>query len=109
MTTEFTHPQLGEEVRTLAGYYLPREEHLLPHDGREVLYIVGDACIEASCCGVASWSYVQVPGFLIGRRVHGEGTMPTVSEVETIDGKETRNAVTESLLKLYPGARVEIW
>ncbi len=109
MAVEFTHPQLGEEVRTLAGYYVPREEHLLPYDGREVLYIVGDACIEASCCGVASWSYVQVPGFLIGKRVHGEGTAPTVSEVETIAGKETRSAVTESLLKLYPGARVEIW
>jgi hypothetical protein len=109
MTMEFTHPRLDEEVRTLSGYYVPREEHLLPHDGREVLYIVGDACIEASCCGVASWSYVQVPGFLIRRGLHGEGTAPTVSEVETIEGKEARNAVTESLLKLYPGARVEIW
>ncbi|MBM4444832.1 MAG: hypothetical protein FJ020_05975 [Chloroflexi bacterium] len=109
MTTEFTHPQLGEEVRTLAGYYVPREEHLLPLDGREVLYIVGDACIEASCCGMASWSYVQVPGFFMGRRVQGGGAVPAVSEVETIESKETRNAVTESLLKLYPGARVEIW
>jgi hypothetical protein len=109
MTTEFTHPRLGEEVRSLAGYYVPREEHLLPLDGREVLYIVGDACIEASCCGMASWSYVQVPGFLMRRRVPGGEAVPAVSEVETIESRETRNAVTESLLKLYPGARVEIW
>jgi hypothetical protein len=32
-----------------------------------------------------------------------------VSEVDAIESRETRTAVTESLLKLYPGARVEIW
>ena len=109
MTMEFSHPQLGEEVRALSGYYVPREEHVLPHDGREVLYIVGDACIDASCCGVASWSYVQVPGFLVKKHVRGGGTTPIVSEVETIQDREVRNNVTGSLLKLYPGTRVEIW
>ncbi len=109
MTTEYTHPELGEEVRSLAGYYIPREEHTLPHDGREVLYIVGDACIEASCCGGASWSYIQVPGFLVKKHVRGGGTVPVVSEVETIQDKDVRNKITGSLLKEYPGARVEIW
>jgi hypothetical protein len=109
MTMEFSHPQLGEEVRALSGYYVPREEHVLTHDGREVLYIVGDACIDASCCGLASWSYVQVPGFLVKKHVRGGGTTPIVSEVETIQDREVRNSVTGSLLKLYPGTRVEFW
>lgn len=109
MKTEFTHPELDQEVHSIAGYYIPREEHTLPYDSREVLYIVGDACIEASCCGVASWSYIQVPGFLVKRQLRGGGTAPIISEVETIQDKEIRNNLTQSLLKKYPGARVEIW
>ena len=106
---EFTHPKLDEEVRTLSGYYVPRQENVLPYQGRHVLYIVGDACIEASCCGVASWNYVQVPGFVVRRGVRGGDSAPVVSEVETIEDKAIRKGVTESLLKQYPGARVEIW
>ncbi len=76
MTTEFTHPELDQEVHSIAGYYIPREEHTLPYDSREVLYIVGDACIEASCCGVASWSYIQVPGFLVKTAIARWGNRP---------------------------------
>jgi hypothetical protein len=58
---------------------------------------------------VASWNYIQVPGFLVNRGVRGKDSEAVVSEVEIIEDKAIRNGVTESLLKQYPGARVEIW
>ena len=107
--TEFTHPELGQEIRSLAGYYVPREEQVMPHNGKEVLLVLGDACIDSSCCGCASWSYIQVPGFLVKKHVRGGGEKPEVSEVDTIEDKAVRDTLVQSLGKKYPGARVEMW
>ena len=68
---EFTHPQLGEELRSISGYYVPREEQVVPYQGRQVLLVLGDVCMDTSCCGGGSWSYVQVPGFLVRRQAEG--------------------------------------
>lgn len=107
--TEFTHPELGQEIRGLAGYYVPREEQSLLYDGKELIYVLGDACIDSSCCGVASWSYVQVPGFVLKKHVRGGGSQPAVSEIETIEDKGVREKIIQSLGKKYPGARIEFW
>ena len=109
MTTEFTHPKLGEEVRTIAGYYIPHEEHSLRYNGRDILYILGHACIDTSCCGAAAWSYIQVPGFLVRKHIRGGETTPPVSEVESIQEPEIRNEVRELLSREYPGIKIEIW
>jgi hypothetical protein len=109
MRMEFTHPELGQEVQTLAGYYVPVEEHVLPYNGRELVYILGYACIEASCCGAANWSYIQVPGFLVRKHIRSGGRTPPASEIETIQGEEDRNTIRQSLTKKYPGAQIEIW
>ena len=106
---EFTHPELGEEIRSLAGYYVPREEQIMPYQGKEVLLLLGDACIDASCCGCASWSYIQVPGFLVKRHARGSGAKPEVSEVDTIEDKASRDDLVRSLVEKFPGARVEVW
>jgi hypothetical protein len=109
MIMEFTHPELGQEVQTLSGYYIPVEEQVLPYNGREVVYILGQACVEASCCGAASWSYIQVPGFLVRKHIRGGRGTPSVSEIETIQGEEDRNTIRRSLNKKYPNAQIEIW
>jgi hypothetical protein len=109
MIIEFTHPELGQEVQTFTGYYIPIEEHIIPYNEREVIYILGHACIEASCCGPARWSYIQVLGFLVRKHIRGgKGTSP-VSEIEIIKGEEDRDTIRQSLMKKYPNARIEIW
>ena len=109
MTIEFSHPELGKEVQALAGYYTPQEEHTLPYDGREVIYIVGHACVEASCCGNRNWGYVQVPGFLVRKHIRGGGTTQPISEIETIKDETDRNDIRQALRKKYPDAQIEIW
>ena len=108
MKIEFTHPELDQEVQTFTGYYVPVEEHVVPYNEREVIYILGHACIEASCCGSASWTYIQVVGFLLRKHIRGgKGTLP-VSEIEIIQDEEDRDTIRQSLIKKYPDARIEI-
>jgi len=108
MTIEYTHPELGQEVRTFSGYYTPLEEQVLSYDDREVIYILGHACVEASCCGSTQWNYVQVVGFLVRKHIYGsEGTSP-VSEIEIIQDEKDRDTIRERLEKEYPNLRIEI-
>ena len=110
MIVEFGHANLGEEVQARSGYYVPLEEHILLYKGREVIYTLGHACIESSCCGgTGSWGYVQVPGFLLRKHIHGGGTSPLISEVEIIQDNEDRNNIRQSVSERHPGASVEIW
>ena len=109
MIIEFSHPELGKEVQALAGFYTPQEEKVFPYNGREVIYVLGNVCVDASCCGVGSWGYIQVPGYLVRKHIrNGEAASP-VSEIETIQDEGDRNLIMESLRKKYPTAQIEMF
>ena len=65
MAINYRHPKLGEEIRTLAGYYILNGEHDLEYNGKKVLYITGSTCVDAACCGVGNWNFIQVPGYIL--------------------------------------------
>jgi len=109
MTMEFVHPTMGEEIRSIAGYYIAREEQIVRFEDREIVCVFGNACIDTSCCGYAAWSYVQVPGFLVRKHVRGGGGEPLVSEVEMIPDEDTRRRVKHFLADQFPGTQPEIW
>jgi hypothetical protein len=62
---EYCHQTLGEDYGGIAGYYTPVKEVRLEYQGREILYIVGRAVIESSCCGAGNWPYALVPGYIV--------------------------------------------
>jgi len=103
------HPEIGREVRTHGGYYIPREEHLLAYGGREVYYVVGRAVIRTSCCGKAEWTYIQVQGFVKDTGDDKPQSASSVVQVEPITEDEDRRRLLRILLKAYPGARIDIW
>lgn len=108
MVRQFTHPELGKEVRAPAGYYVPVEEHVMPYKGREVIYVIGHACVEASCCATGSWTYIQVPGYLVNKHVRGYGTAAPISEIEAIEDEDDRAFITGSLRQKHPSSIIEI-
>ena len=61
---DFTHPNLGQEVTAIGGHYVFDKEIRMSYDSREVLYFVGYAVLDSSCCGVGGVAYVLVPGFI---------------------------------------------
>ena len=61
---EFVHPRLGQEVTAIGGHYVFGKEIRLPHNGREILYFVGYAVLDSTCCGVGGCAYVLVAGYI---------------------------------------------
>ena len=106
---EYTHLQTNEDVTTIAGYYTPLKEVRLPYNGKEVLYVVGQAVIEASCCGVGCWGYILVPGFIVNwRNKTNEAGLP-VSEVEPISDKLARDNISQIIKEAESIPQIEFW
>jgi len=61
---DFTHPQLGREVTAIGGHYVFGKEIRMPFHNREILYFVGYAVLDSTCCGVGGVAYVLVAGFI---------------------------------------------
>jgi hypothetical protein len=108
MIKELVHPELGKEVHAPAGYYVPVEERTLTYRDRKVFIILGSICIEASCCGTASWNYIQVAGFLLNERFRKNTSGLDVSEIDTITDENDRQVIRKLLSEKYPAAHIEI-
>jgi hypothetical protein len=104
--SEYRREQLGREVEAPSGYYLPMREEWLEFRGRRLLYVLGSACIEASCCGVGSWAYLRVEGFATDDDVlvlNEQGRL----DVETVAGDDESRAIIALLRERHPGVRIE--
>lgn len=107
--------ELGTEVQAPWGYYQPEEQGTLDYGGRPVLYTLGSACIEASCCGKGSWDYARVEGYVVtgapgagarGAPAKASGdSNPT--ELDTVENPKDRAAIAKLVEEKHPGVRVE--
>ena len=81
---DFVHPELGAEVTAIGGHYVFNREIRLPFTGRQILYLVGYAVVDTSCCGVGGCGYVRVPGFIRQWRYKKNAQDEAVSQVEPL-------------------------
>jgi hypothetical protein len=96
-SSRFVHFDLGKDVLTgISGYYTPEREVRLPYNGREVLYVVGNAVLEASCCGTGKWVYAAVPGYVEHWHDRYQQGVPT-SEVQPIAGERERAEIRQMI------------
>ena len=61
---DFAHPVLGREVTAIGGHYVFSGERRLPFRDREILYLIGCAVVDTSCCGMGGCAYALVQGFI---------------------------------------------
>ncbi len=91
----YKHLIPGKEIPFgIAGYYVLYKEEKLPYKGREVLYLVGKAVIESSCCNTGSWVYVSVPGYIVDWHASEEDGS-AVSDVESISDPVEREELSK--------------
>ena len=94
---DFIHPTLGEEVTAISGHYVFGKELRLPYGGREVLYFVGYAVLDSTCCGVGGSAYVLVAGFIRRWKYKKNSRGCHVSRIEPImdadDQRQIRNLI----------------
>ncbi len=95
MSTKYAHLELGTVVTAgMPGYYTPQKEVRLKHNGREVLYVVGQAAVG---CGSDSWVYAVVPGYVVSwQNTENEAGLP-VSEVESISDEAAQANIRRTI------------
>jgi len=108
-TVGYTHLELNNEIECIAGFYTPLKEVRLKYNNREVLYVIGQAVIESSCCGSGSWGYALVPGYILNwQNKTNEAGLP-VSEVEPVSDEVSRNNIREIIKETEPVSQIEFW
>ena len=97
----------GNEVVAPSGYYVSLEEAFVEYKGRRLLFILGNYCIEASCCGEGSWSYLRVEGYVVDEHDARRQTGEAQFEIETIENDVEKTEIAKLLLDEHPGVRIE--
>ena len=83
-TTDFSHPELNQQITAIGGSYLFIKEAILPINGEEVLYLMGNAIFDSSCCGFGGCAYAMVPGVIQSYRYRTDDAGRSVSRVAAI-------------------------
>ena len=109
MTIKYTHLELNENVNCVAGYYTPQKEVRLKYDGREVLYVIGRAVIESSCCGTGDWGYALVPGYIVNWQTERNDAGLPVSEVEPVSDEAIRDSIRKIIKEAEGVSQTEFW
>jgi hypothetical protein len=98
----YIHPELQKQIEFISGGYILLEEGRIPLRGKEVLYYLGVAVLDSSCCGRGGCAYIKVPGFVISWK---KGVGPggeAVSEIESVAREEDRQEIRKILAAKFP-------
>jgi len=98
-TQDFTHPQLGREVTAIGGHYVFGKEIRMPYHNREILYFVGYAVLDSTCCGVGGVAYVLVAGLIRQWKYKQNQDNGFVSKVEPIRDHRVQKEVRSLIQK----------
>lgn len=85
---------------------MPLEERVIEFSGGKLLYVLGNYCIEASCCGVGSRNYIRVEGYVEGDGLPLQSDATSV-EIDTIDDAREKMEIRDLLLDKHPGVVIE--
>jgi hypothetical protein len=103
---EYLHQESGTEVRFIAGHYTIVEEERLAYCGRDILYVVGIAAVEGTCCGTQGCRFVNIPGYVVAwKTLLSESGMP-ISIVEPIEGGTEQFEIRRMLERRFPYSQI---
>ncbi len=98
----FIHPELDQPVEFFGGSYRLTEEGILPFCGKAVLYFVGVAGLDSSCCGRGGCAFIKIPGFVLSRERKKDESGRLISEVFPVAPGEDRERISKILQERYP-------
>ncbi len=107
--SKYTHLELNKDIPTPSGHYTPHKEVRLEFDGREILYVLSEAVVDASCCGTGDFNSVLVPGYIV--EWHGEKNQDgnSVSLVEPVADEKTRDSIRQIIKEKEHITQTEFW
>jgi len=96
---EYVHGELNREVTAIGRHYVLSREVRMPFQGREILYVMGYAVLDTTCCGTGGLAYVHVPGFVLDWQGSKNGDGLAVSLVEPIRDKDMQREIRRLIEK----------
>lgn len=98
MNRIYTH-EIAQEFRSIGGRYELDKEGVIDWNGSAVLYAVGNAAVESSCCGTWGCRYALVAGYVIRFKFGCDEEGNPLSEVVSIEDQSVRDSITELMKK----------
>ena len=92
-TVEYTHQGLYQQVTAIGGHYVLVKEARLPFHGGEILYLVGHAAFDTTCCGPGGCAYALVPGLVRSWQSSRTEEGLAVSQVEPVREPDMQNEI----------------
>ncbi len=108
MSRDYSH-ELGQEVRSISGGYELDREGTLEIDGRTIVYAVGNAVLDSSCCGFWGCRFAVVPGIVLRWKHKQNQQGIAVSEVDPIADDQLTKRITELLKQTEGVTQVQFW
>jgi len=93
LVREHVHQELNCEITAIGGHYVLLKEDRLPFCGREVLYLVGHAAFDTTCCGEGGCAYALVPGYVVRWKYRTNPQGLAVSQIEPIGDEAQRKEI----------------
>lgn len=103
---EYAHLELNREFEFISGSYSLTEEGCLPYRGRDVLYVVGVAILDRTCCGAGGCRFLNVPGYLLRWKCGTDGEGKPVSRVEPVLDPDDRHTIRTLLEGRFPHSQI---
>lgn len=99
---DYVHPVLNEEITSVSGFYTLIKEARLIFQGREVLYYIGHAAFDTSCCGEGGCAYAFIAGFIDNWKVKKSKEGYDISQIEKIYDDSARKEIA-AIIKTKEG------
>ncbi len=78
------HYELNREITAIGGHYAFIKESTLSYAGRNLLYYVGCAVMNSTCCGVGGIAFARVSGYIRDLKYKIDHTGAPISRIEPI-------------------------
>lgn len=103
---KYLHQEPGTEVRFIAGHYTIIEEGRIVYRDRELIYVVGIAGVESSCCGTRGCRFINVHGYVVDWKGRISESGIPMSIVDPIEDKTAQDEIRMLLDRRFPHSQI---
>jgi len=94
---DHTHLRLNSEVTAIGGAYAFLKESSLRIQEKTILYYIGCAVLNSTCCGTGGVCFARVPGVVHDLKYKTDNDGAPISRVEPITDKTVQKEVSKIL------------
>ena len=87
---DHVHYELNREIRAIGGHYAFVKETTLPYGDQAVLYYVGCAVMDSTCCGMGGIAFARVAGYIRDLKYKTDRSGTPISRIQPILDEASR-------------------